>query len=68
MLLNCHILFMLCNFTLYLSVGWMEWKSNAFPSGILKQRPEFSHVQYFISKILPLLYRLGIVFKLLSID
>lgn len=65
--LKCHILFMLCSFTLYLSVGWMEWKSNTFPSGILKQWPEFSHVQYLISKILPLLYWLGIVFKLLSI-
>jgi len=59
---------MLCNFTLYVSVGWMEWKSNAFPSGFLKQWPEFSHVQYLIYKILPLLYRLGTVFELLSID
>jgi len=66
--LECHILFMLCNITLYLSVGWMEWKSNTFASGILKQWPEFSHVQYFLSKILPLLYWLGIVCKLLSID
>jgi hypothetical protein len=66
--LKCHILFMLGSFTLYLSVGWMEGKPNAFPSGILKQRPEFSRVQYLISKILPLLYQLGIVFNPLNTE